>query len=62
MQVVMQVGEAMALQKLLTKRFGVIPAETVSQITAASSAQIDAWLDQELDVSSLDGIFAAPRH
>ena len=62
MQAGMQAGEAIALQKLLTKRFGVIPAETVSQITTASSAQLDAWLDRVLDAPSLDVIFAPPRH
>ena len=62
MQAGMQAGEAIALQKLLTKRFGVIPAETVNQITTASSAQLDAWLDRVLDAPSLDVIFAPPRH
>ena len=55
-------GEALALQKLLTKRFGVIPAETIGKITTASTAQIDAWLDLVLDAPSLDVIFESPRH
>lgn len=62
MQTGMQVGEALALQKLLTKRFGVIPPETLGKITAASTAQLDAWLDLVLDAPSLDLIFESPRH
>jgi hypothetical protein len=62
MQTGMQAGEALALQKLLTKRFGAIPAETLGKITTASTAQIDAWLDLVLDAPSLDVIFESPRH
>lgn len=57
-----QEGEALALQKLLTKRFGVIPPETLGKITTASTTQIDAWLDLVLDAPSLDVIFESPRH
>ena len=57
-----QQGEALALQKLLSKRFGVIPAEIVSQICSASTEQIDAWLDSVLDAPSLNAIFEPPRH
>ena len=57
-----QTGEASALQKLLTKRFGVLPTETIGKITTASTAQIDAWLDLVLDAPSIDVIFASPRH
>jgi hypothetical protein len=58
----LQQGEALALQKLLLKRFGVIPAEIVRQISSASAEQIDAWLDGVLDAPSLDAIFASSRH
>ena len=53
----MQAGEALALQKLLTKRFGAIPSETVGRITTASSEQLDAWLDLVLDAPSLSAVF-----
>jgi uncharacterized protein YaiL (DUF2058 family) len=62
MQAGMQAGEAIALQKLLTKRFGVIPADILNKITTASAVQIDAWLDRVLDAPSLDRVFEAPRH
>ena len=53
-------GEALALQKLLTRRFGAIPPHVLARIAAASLEQIDAWLDQALDGRSLDDIFGPP--
>ena len=50
-------GEALALQKLLTRRFGAIPPHVLARIAAASLGEIDAWLDQALDGHSLDDIF-----
>jgi hypothetical protein len=58
----MQQGEAVALQKLLSRRFGVVPAEVVNQISAASAEQIDAWLDRVLDAPSLDAMFKPTQH
>jgi hypothetical protein len=57
MQAGIQQGEAVALQKLLTKRFGAIPSDTIDKITTASSAQLDAWLDLVLDAPSLSAVF-----
>ena len=51
-------GEALALQKLLTKRFGTLPPEVVGQISVASVQQIDTWIDRVLDAESLDAVFA----
>ncbi len=50
-------GEALALQKVIKKRFGAVPAEVLAKISAASLEQIDAWLDQVLDAHGLDDIF-----
>jgi hypothetical protein len=58
----MQQGEALALQKLLSKRFGVIPMEIASQISTATSQQIEAWLDLVLDAPSLEAIFRPTQH
>lgn len=57
MQVGIQQGEALALQKLLTKRFGAIPAEIAAQIGAASFAQIEVWFDLAIDATSLSAVF-----
>ena len=50
-------GEALVLQRLLTKRFGTLPGELVATICAASAAQIDVWVDRVLDAGSLDQVF-----
>jgi len=50
-------GEALALQKLLKKRFGVVPSDVLAKISAAPLGQIDTWLDQVLDARSLDDLF-----
>ena len=38
-------GEALALQRLLVRRFGAIPPTLTAQIGTASKAQIEAWFD-----------------
>ena len=58
----MQQGEMLALQKLITKRFGVIPASVLSVIAGASSVQIELWLDRVLDAHSLDDLFAPTNY
>jgi len=47
----MQQGEALALQKLLTKRFGSIPVELQLKISGATAAPIDIWLDSVFEVT-----------
>ena len=50
-------GEALALQRLLAKRFGGVPAAVASQIATASKEQIEAWFDKAIDAKSLDEVF-----
>ena len=52
-----QEGEALALQKLLAKRFGVIPVEITTQIANASLEQIEQWFDTAIDASFLTDVF-----
>ncbi len=40
-----QQGEMLALQRLLAKRFGVIPMETVALISQAPLENIEKWFD-----------------
>jgi len=47
-------GEALVLQRLLTKRFGPLPADAVQAISTASTEQIGAWLDRLFEARSLD--------
>ena len=53
----MQQGEALALQKLLTKRFGAVAPATTAQIEAADSLQIGVWFDRAIDAPSLAAVF-----
>ena len=52
-----QEGEALALQKLLAKRFGVIPVEITAQIASASLEQIEQWFDSAIDAHLLTDVF-----
>ncbi|WP_298128557.1 DUF4351 domain-containing protein [Ferrovum sp.] len=56
----MQQGEALALQKLLTKRFGAISPEILAQISSARTEQIELWLDQVMDAQSMETLFGGP--
>ncbi len=55
-------GESLALQKLLTKRFGVIPSDVLAMIAAATTEQIDGWLYQVLEAKSLNEVFGPTTH
>ena len=52
-----QEGEALALQKLLAKRFGVIPVGITEQIANASLQQIEQWFDIAIDAKTLKDVF-----
>ena len=57
-----QQGEALALQKLLSKRFGAMPSEVLTKIAGASPEQVDAWLDQVLEAKRLEDLFGPISH
>ena len=57
----LQKGEALALQRLLTRRFGSLPPAIEARIAAASIEEIDAWVDAFIDAPSLEAIFASQR-
>jgi flagellar biosynthesis/type III secretory pathway protein FliH len=52
-----QLGEALALQKLLSKRFGAMPSEILTKIASASREQIEVWFDQAIDATSVVDVF-----
>jgi flagellar biosynthesis/type III secretory pathway protein FliH len=52
-----QQGEMLALQRLLAKRFGVIPMETVSLISQAPLEDIERWFDRAIDAKALLDVF-----
>ncbi len=53
----MQHGEALALQKLLVRRFGTLPASVVERIANARAELLEVWLDRVLDAPNLDALF-----
>ena len=53
----LQQGEMLALQRLLAKRFGVIPMETVSLISQAPLEDIERWFDRAIDAKALSDVF-----
>jgi len=58
----LQQGEALALQKLLSRRVGAIPPEIAARIAAASREQIEVWFDQAMDAASLADVFGPSTH
>jgi Domain of unknown function (DUF4351) len=59
MQQGMQQGEALALQRLLSKRFGVLPANVAAQIAGASVEDIERWFDLAIEAKQLNDVFDA---
>lgn len=53
----MQQGEALALQKLLSRRFGALLPTRLAQIAAASLGEIEVWFDRAMDAPSLASVF-----
>jgi len=50
-------GEMLALQRLLSKRFGAIPADITRLISNAPVEAIERWFDQAIDAQKLSDIF-----
>jgi len=53
----LQQGEMLALQRLLAKRFGIIPMETVALISQAPLEDIEKWFDCAIDAKQLSDVF-----
>jgi hypothetical protein len=50
-------GQRTALLRQLTRRFGALPEPVAAQVAAATSADIERWLDRILDATALDDVF-----
>ena len=50
-------GEALVLQRLLSRRFGPLPPEVLARIAAASEEDINQWVDRILDAACLEDVF-----
>ncbi|MBT9100039.1 DUF4351 domain-containing protein [Methylovulum psychrotolerans] len=57
MQQGIQQGEYRALIRLLTRRFQALPADVLARIEAAQPEQLEQWLDNTLDATTLDDVF-----
>ncbi|MNL89940.1 hypothetical protein D3C87_2206030 [compost metagenome] len=53
-------GQAALLTRLLTKRFGQLPADAETQIGGADLSQLQAWAEAALEARTLDEVL--PRH
>ena len=62
MQQGMQEGEALALQRLLTKRFGAISPDMTARIADATVEQIEAWFDLAIDAEQIADVFGVASH
>lgn len=51
-------GKAELLERLLTRRFGAVPAWAVERLRNATAAQLDSWAERLLDVATLDEVFS----
>lgn len=52
-------GKAALLLRLIERRFGPAPETVRARISAADSADLDAWADSAIDAPSLDDVFGA---
>ena len=52
-------GKAATLTRLLERRFGPLPRELASRISAADLDELDTWLDRVLDAGTLDAVFGS---
>ena len=50
-------GETAILERLLTKRFGPLTADTRAKLNAASLEELDRWADRILDAPTLAAVF-----
>ncbi|MBI5781857.1 MAG: Rpn family recombination-promoting nuclease/putative transposase, partial [Rhodocyclales bacterium] len=50
-------GEALALQRLLIRRFGALPEWVQARLRSASAEELDTWLERVLDATRLDDVF-----
>jgi predicted transposase YdaD len=55
-------GEALALQRLLTKRFGTISSDVTAKIAGATVEQIEAWFDLAIDAAQIADVFGGASH
>jgi hypothetical protein len=51
-------GKCALLERLLTRRFGPLPAWAKEQLTSATDAQLDSWAERILDAETMQEVLA----
>ena len=54
-------GEARILTRLLERRFGPLPDGFAARIAAASTSQLERWLEAVLDAPTCEAVFHADK-
>ncbi len=49
------------MMRLLTRRFGKLPAWAEARLSGASAAQLEGWLDAALAADSLEAVLGNPN-
>jgi flagellar biosynthesis/type III secretory pathway protein FliH len=52
-------GKVQSLKRLLTRKFGPIPATIETKINTATPEQLDTWFDAAIDATHIDSVFAS---
>jgi len=52
-------GQANSLIRMLTRRFGPMPADLTQRVQTATQAEFDLWFDRILDAKTLADVFTA---
>ena len=50
-------GERTVLERLLRRRFGLLPTQVDERLRGASTADLEAWAENVLDAETLDEVF-----
>jgi len=54
-------GEQILLQRLLTRRFGELPAALQQRLSQANAAQIEQWADRFIEATTLEAVFGPSK-
>ena len=57
-----QLGEALILRRLLTRRFGSLPDWAEQRLQRATAAELEEWAEQVLDAPTLDAVWQHSGH
>lgn len=52
-----QQGEVLVLERLLIKRFGVLPEDVRQRLVQASTEQLETWTDRLLNAPTINAVF-----